>query len=190
MARPRTFEEDRAVEAAMRAFWDAGYEGTSTQDLCAATGLGRSSIYNTFDSKRDLYERALRRYHEERTSALIELMDSDLPAPEKIRTVLWQAVDPQADSPAGCLVVNSLVELAPHDAGIATLLRRDGDRRVAALRGAIERGQARGEIGADKDAQALAHFVVATVSGISVAARGGTGRAILESIAKTAMTAF
>ncbi|NUS02366.1 MAG: helix-turn-helix transcriptional regulator, partial [Nonomuraea sp.] len=59
MARPRTFEEDRAVEAAMRAFWDAGYEATSTQDLCAATGLGRSSIYNTFAGKRDLFERAL-----------------------------------------------------------------------------------------------------------------------------------
>ncbi|MFI7693805.1 TetR/AcrR family transcriptional regulator [Nonomuraea sp. NPDC049655] len=190
MARPRTFEEDRAVEAAMRAFWDAGYEGTSTQDLCEATGLGRSSIYNTFANKRDLYQRALRRYQEERTSALIELMASDRPAAEKIRTVLWQAVDPEAGDPAGCLVVNALVELAPHDPEIAVLLRRDGERRVEAMRGAIERGQALGEIGADKDALALAHFVVATVSGLRVAARGGAGRAVLASIATTALTAF
>src|SRR5690606_8821359 len=62
MARPRTFEEEQALEAAMRAFWRRGYEATSTQDLCAATGLGRSSVYNAFDSKRELFTRALRRY--------------------------------------------------------------------------------------------------------------------------------
>ncbi|NUT44101.1 MAG: TetR/AcrR family transcriptional regulator [Thermoactinospora sp.] len=190
MARPRTFEEDRAVEAAMRAFWDAGYEATSTQDLCAATGLGRSSIYNTFAGKRDLFERALRRYQEERTTALIELMASDLPVREKVRTVLWHAVDPEAGDPAGCLVVYALVELAPHDAEIAALLRRDGERRVEALRGAIERGRALGELGADKDPLALAHFVVTTVSGLRVAARGGAGRDVLEAVARTALDTF
>jgi TetR/AcrR family transcriptional repressor of nem operon len=190
MARPRKFEEDRAVEAAMRAFWAAGYEGTSTQDLCEATGLGRSSIYNTFTGKHDLYERALRRYQDERTGALIELMDADLPVREKVRTVLWQAVDPDPGDPAGCLVVNALVELGPHDTEIARRLRRDGDRRVEALRAAFERGRARGEIDAGKDPLALAHFVVATVSGMRVAARGGAGRAALEAIATTALDAF
>ena len=64
MARPRKFDEGRALDAAMEAFWAAGYEATSTQDLCDATGLGRSSIYNTFKSKHDLFERALARYME------------------------------------------------------------------------------------------------------------------------------
>jgi AcrR family transcriptional regulator len=190
MARPRTFEEDRAVEAAMRAFWDAGYEATSTQDLCAATGLGRSSIYNTFAGKRDLFERALRRYQEQRTSRLIELMASDLPVREKVRTVLWEAVDPEPGDPSGCLVVNALVELAPHDDGIAAMLRRDGDRRIEALRGAIERAQALGELDAGKDALALAHFVASTVSGMRVAARGGASRDVLDAVARTALAAF
>ncbi|CAM5616019.1 TetR/AcrR family transcriptional regulator OS=Streptomyces alboniger OX=132473 GN=CP975_28210 PE=4 SV=1 [Streptomyces alboniger] len=62
MARPRTFDEERALDAAMHAFWVKGYEATSTQDLCEATGLGRSSIYNTFSSKHALFRRALARY--------------------------------------------------------------------------------------------------------------------------------
>ncbi|TDE28203.1 TetR/AcrR family transcriptional regulator [Nonomuraea mesophila] len=190
MARPRMFEEDRAVEAAMRAFWDAGYENTSTQALCAATGLGRSSIYNTFTSKHDLFKKALRHYMDGRNTRLAELMDSGLPAREKVGTVLGWAVEPDPEEPAGCLVVNSLVELGPHDPEVSELLRLDNDKRVRMMRSAIEQGMARGEIGAGKDALALAHFLVATVSGMRVAARGGAGRETLASIARTAMDAF
>ncbi|GAA4954489.1 AcrR family transcriptional regulator [Nonomuraea thailandensis] len=190
MARPRKFEEDQAIEAAMRAFWSAGYEATSTQDLCAATGLGRSSIYNTFASKHDLFRRSLRHYMDERNAGLAELMDSELPIKEKIRTVLWWAVEPHPGDPAGCLVVNSLVELAPRDAEIAEMLRRDNDKRVGIVRSAIEAARTRGELDPGSDPPALAHFLAATVSGLRVAARGGAGRATLESIANTALGAF
>ncbi|MGW4791848.1 TetR/AcrR family transcriptional regulator, partial [Nonomuraea sp. NPDC004297] len=165
MARPRTFEEERAVEAAMRTFWKAGYEATSTQDLCAATGLGRSSVYNTFACKHTLFERSLRHYMDLRNAALAELMEGDLPTREKIRTVLWWAVAPDPADPPGCLVVNTLVELAPHDPEIAELLRRDTGERVRILRAAIEDARARGELGPGTDPLALAHFVGATVSG-------------------------
>ena len=174
----------------MLAFWGAGYEATSTQDLCAATGLGRSSIYNTFASKHDLFERALRHYVDERNVALAELMNGDLPVKEKVRTVLWWAVEPDPDEPLGCLVVNSLVELAPRDPEIAEFLRRDNDKRLRVMRAAFELGRSRGELGADQDPLTLAHFVFATVSGLRVAARGGADRAALESIARTALSVF
>ncbi|MEO3800618.1 TetR/AcrR family transcriptional regulator [Nonomuraea sp. B1E8] len=190
MARPRTFEEDRAVEAAMHAFWGAGYENTSTQALCAATGLGRSSIYNTFASKHDLFQKALRHYMDGRNARLAELMDSDLPVREKVGTVLGWAVEPDPEEPAGCLVVNSQVEMARHDPAVAELLRLDTDRRVRMIRSAIEVGISQGEIDAGKDALALAHFVVATVSGMRVAACGGAGRETLASVARTALDAF
>lgn len=190
MARPRTFVEETAVDAAMRAFWTNGYEGTSTQDLCAATGLGRSSIYNTFDSKRDLFDKSLARYIELKTLAALEMLASDQPVREKLHTLLWWAVDPDQADPVGCLVVNSMVELGPHDAAAADRLRRDQEVRQAALVAAIEAGQRTGEIAADKDAESLARFVVATITGMRVLARGGADRAALESIATTALTAI
>ncbi|WP_067690562.1 TetR/AcrR family transcriptional regulator [Nocardia jejuensis] len=190
MARPRNFDEDRAVEAAMRTFWASGYEATSTADLCAATGLGRSSIYNTFKSKNALFEKALRRYMDQKNAPVLELMDGDAPVRDKMRALLWRVIDQEIEEPPGCLVVNSMVELAPHDPRVARSLRRDLDVRVETLRSAFEAGRRRKEIAAECDSLGLAHFVIATISGMQVAARGGADRVTLEAIATTALGAF
>ncbi|MFC3994281.1 TetR/AcrR family transcriptional regulator [Nocardiopsis sediminis] len=190
MARPKAFDEDRALDAAMRAFWATGYEATSTQDLCAATGLRRSSIYNTFTSKRDLYEAALDRYMADKTAGLVALLEEDRPLRDKVRDMMWRVVDPGPGDPVGCLVVTSTVELAPQDPGIAARLRRDQDRRLEALRAAIDAGRRSGEVDRGRDPAALAHFVVAAISGMQVAAYGGADRATLEAIARTALTAL
>ncbi|MFE1595311.1 TetR/AcrR family transcriptional regulator [Nocardia sp. NPDC058705] len=187
MARPKEFDEHRAVDAAMRAFWSAGYESTSTQDLCTATGLGRSSIYNTFTSKRDLFDRALQHYIATKNAPLFDILDSDAPARERIATVLRRAAEAPETEPAGCLVVNSIVELAPHDADARATLHADGERRLDALTATIESGQRAGEFTADRDARAIAQFLTATISGMRVAARGGADRATLTAIADTAM---
>lgn len=189
MARPREFDEDRAVDAAMRSFWAGGYEATSTQDLCAATGLGRSSIYNTFHSKRDLFERALRRYMAMKDHDTLAVLAGDAGIRDKVWTLFRWVVEAQESDPLGCLVVNSLVE-CPADEEIADLLARNEELRLGALRDAFEAARRAGEIGADRDPVALAHFVVATISGMQVAARAGAGRAVLESVATTALTAI
>ncbi|MFD4357364.1 TetR/AcrR family transcriptional regulator [Nocardia sp. NPDC058519] len=187
MARPKEFDEHRAVDAAMRAFWSAGYEATSTQDLCAATGLGRSSIYNTFTSKRELFDRALRHYMTTKNAPIFEILDSDAPARERIGAVLRRIADAPDTEPAGCLVVNSIVELAPHDAAVKADLRADEERRLDALTATIESGQRAGEFALDREARAIAQFLTATISGMRVAARGGADRATLTAIADTAM---
>ncbi|WP_225729402.1 MULTISPECIES: TetR/AcrR family transcriptional regulator [unclassified Nocardia] len=187
MARPKAFDEDRAVDAAMRAFWTTGYEGTSTQDLCTATGLGRSSIYNTFVSKHELFTRALRRYMDSKNARTFELLDGPEPAKDKIRTILHWAVEAPQDDPMGCFVVNSVVELGPRDDDIAAALRDDHERRLTALTAAITVGQRLGEIDNSRPARDLAHFVIATISGLRVAARGGADRKTLAAIADTAL---
>lgn len=190
MARPRTFDEGRALDAAMRAFWVSGYGGTSTEDLCAATGMGRSSIYNTFTGKRELFLAALRHYVEEMTGRTAALLDEPRPIRERIRDVFWQSVEPDPADPVGCFVVNSVVEFGMADPDVVALLQRDGERRFAQFRDAFIVAQRAGEIDPGRDPAALARFVGATVSGLRVTARAGADRAVLEAVAETALAAF
>ncbi|MFF7249168.1 TetR/AcrR family transcriptional regulator [Embleya sp. NPDC008237] len=193
MARPRKFDEEEAVQAALEAFWVAGYEATSTQDLCDATGLGRSSIYNTFTSKRDLFLRALRRYIEHMTSLQVANLESDRPVHDKIRDLLAVVVAEETDASGdrrGCLVVNTAIELAGRDPEVAQVLKRDYERRHAAIKAAIDTGRLDGDVDRDKDAGALAHAVIGTVSALRLAARSGVDRAGLEAIVNTTLGAL
>jgi TetR/AcrR family transcriptional repressor of nem operon len=196
MARPRTFDEERALDAAMRTFWEKGYEATSTQDLCEATGLGRSSIYNTFKSKHDLFERALAHYIDTMTTAqLAVLEDTRLSGADRIRALLATVVDGEAEHRAGgrslgCLTVNTTVELAARDARAAGMLERDTARRLATLRAVIEAGRRDGSINSPRDSGALARFVNAAIGGMRISSQGGADRATLESIAEVTVDAL
>jgi TetR/AcrR family transcriptional repressor of nem operon len=191
MARPRTFDEDQALDAAMRVFWTSGYEGTSTEDLCAATGLGRSSIYNTFSSKRDLFDRALRRYANSATAVQLDVIQSeDLPLRERVRRILWAAVDPEPGDPAGCMVINTVVELGPTDPEIIDVLDRDHAQKIEALAAAVRAAQSAGEVDPEHDADGLANYVFVVLGGLRVAARGGTPRATQQAVAEAALRAF
>ncbi|MFH8221125.1 TetR/AcrR family transcriptional regulator [Streptomyces sp. NPDC018057] len=196
MARPRTFDEERALESAMRKFWEKGYEATSTQDLCDATGLGRSSIYNTFKSKHDLFERALTRYIDTTTATqLAVLEDRRHTAADRLRALLAVIVDSETEHrlggrSLGCLTVNTTVELAARDVRAARMLERDTARRLAALRATVEEGRRDGSITSVRDADALARFVNAAIGGMRVSGQGGADRTALEAIAEVTMDAL
>ncbi|WP_381557259.1 TetR/AcrR family transcriptional regulator [Streptomyces eurythermus] len=196
MARPRTFDEEQALDAAMRTFWRKGYEATSTEDLCAATGLGRSSIYNTFKSKRALFQRVLDRYMTTMNAGqLTVLEDPALSGAERIRALFARVLDGDAENrPAGrslgCLGVNTTVELAGRDAVAAGMLERDTAHRLDALRAVVEAGRRDGSITSSRDAGDLARFLNATIAGLRVSAQGGADRAALDAIAAIALDAL
>jgi TetR/AcrR family transcriptional regulator, transcriptional repressor for nem operon len=194
--RPRTFDEDRAVDAAMRTFWANGYEATTTEDLCAATGLGRSSIYNTFTSKHELFRRALLHYVETMTTFQLGILEDEERAPaERLRALFSAVIDGEMATrrdgrSIGCLTVNTTVELAGRDPEAAEILDRDMERRAAALRIVIAAGQRAGEITSGRDPVALARYLNAVIGGMRVAGQGGADRAVLQSIADTALDAL
>jgi TetR/AcrR family transcriptional regulator, transcriptional repressor for nem operon len=196
MARPRTFDEDQVLATAMDLFWVHGYEATSTRDLCDAVGLDRSSLYNAFTSKHELFKRALTRYVDATTANQARILeDPERPPAERIRDLLAAIVELEAVSyrdgrGRGCLTVNTTVELAGRDPEIALLLDRDMARRLGSLRAVIAAGQATGDIASSRTPEALARFVNAVIAGIRVAAQGGADRHVLESIAVTAMDAL
>lgn len=193
MARPRTFDEERALDAAMRAFWANGYEATSTQDLCEATGLGRSSIYNTFSSKHELFQRALARYMDSMTAGQVEILeDAGRPPMERLRALFVRIVDSEFacredDHSIGCLTVNTTVELAGRDPEAAEMLARDLAVRLDAISTVIRSGQSGGDITSTRDAGDLARFLNAVIGGMRISAQGGADRAALTSIADTAL---
>jgi TetR/AcrR family transcriptional repressor of nem operon len=196
MARPRTFDEDHAVDAAMRTFWANGYEATTTRELCDATGLGRSSIYNTFTSKHELFKRALVRYIETMTATQLAILDDQQrPAVERIHALFATIIEGELENrrdgrSLGCLTVNTTVELAGRDPEAAGMLERDLERRLVALRAVVAAGQRDGDIASGRDPGALARYLNTVIGGMRVAGQGGADRAALESIAATTLDAL
>jgi TetR/AcrR family transcriptional regulator, transcriptional repressor for nem operon len=191
MARPREFDEEAAVDRAMHTFWVGGYAGTSTEQLCNATGLGRSSIYNTFVSKHELFKRSLERYFTMASQAQLGILERPGSARERLHRMLIGIVDDEFDNGhRGCMAVNTAVELGGRDDEVSAALRRDAARTIAAICAVAEEGQRSGEIDPGSDARAVARFVYTQIRGIRLSARVGTSRAALMKVVDVAMNAI
>jgi len=175
--RPRGFDLNHALDAAMATFWDKGYAGTSAQDLVDSTGLGRGSLYNTFRSKRGLFEAALQRYDLECTRKLVELLEEgEGPARDRIRAVLMSVVEEEtAEAPEhrGCLVVNTAMEMAGQDPDITDHVRKTFARIQAALCVAIEQGRRDGSMPETQDPPAFALYLLNSMYGLRVLGKVG-----------------
>lgn len=166
------FNPDDAADAAMRVFWRKGYAATSVQDLVDGTGLSRSSLYNTFESKQGLFQQALRRYHGE-TGAIAALLAEEGSALERVRTLLQRIVasELQDEQASGCLVANTALELGGRDEAVTALLGEHVAVLESALMAVMQRGQQQGDIDPRHAPLALARFVVATIQGLRVMGR-------------------
>jgi len=175
--RTKEFEPDEIADAAMRVFWARGYAATSVQDLVEGTGLSRSSLYSTFESKQGLYQQALRRY-QAITTANVELMASPGSTKDVIRQLLMRIVEDELGDPQrrGCLVANATLELAGHDESVAELVADNFQRLQKALEKLIVRGQQSGEVAVEKNPRALARFFVSTMQGMRVLSKGSPAR--------------
>lgn len=191
MARPREFDETAAVEKAMHAFWEHGYEATSTQDLCEATGLGRSSVYNTFTSKRTLFRRSLAHYTSTQLGKRQAVLDGPGTAAERLAAVLDQAIEDDVDQRRrGCLVVNTLAELGLPDDEVGAALRDDTDRNLVMFAECAREGVLDGSLRDGLDPADVAEFLLSTTSGLRVMARRGASRESMHAVADLALAAI
>jgi TetR/AcrR family transcriptional regulator, transcriptional repressor for nem operon len=190
MARPRKFDEARVVGAAMDAFWSRGYQATSTRDLSDSTGLGPSSLYNSFGDKHQLYLRSLRTYRERATAAQVDLLRRPGPARERLRELMVQAIDVDlsgGDGPRGCFAINAAMERIGEDAEVKAEVRRNFGAVEEAIRETIARGQLAGEVDPALDAATLARQLLVTYYGLRVLARAEDDRHALVDVVDGAL---
>jgi TetR/AcrR family transcriptional repressor of nem operon len=171
VGRPREFDEERVLEAAMEAFWSRGYEATSMAELCRATGLNKGSLYQAFGGKHQLFMRSLEYYADKEYREVVNAaMQFESPL-EKIRAIV-RKICADASGGKGCMMNNSMVELAAHDPEVKAALQSFGGQRMQGLTGVIAAAQQAGEIRPDLEPGKLARQLMMSLAGAAAMSKG------------------
>ena len=174
---------------AVEVFWRQGYKATTVQDLVDHLGIGRSSLYATFGGKRALFLRALRHYDQVfREEAVAEIARSSKSPRQTIKRIfrMASAAILEDGSRDGCLLINTALELSPHDCASEEIVRSAFTGMEGFFRTMIERGQASGEISRDLSATDTARALLGLFIGLRVLARSRPEAPLLRSIEKQA----
>lgn len=170
------YDPDKALDAAMHVFWSQGYEATSLQDLLAAMGLSKSSLYQGFGGKKELFIRCINRYRHHISGVLTGLLDkaeSGLAFIEKLLLIAAAEARQPEHLRRGCLLMNTATEFAQKDPLVAKHVAAGFEGLRDVLRAALLRGQQEGNISSDQDAEVLASYLVSSLGGIKTVVKGG-----------------
>ena len=189
MARLKAFDEDRALDLAVDCFWSRGYEGTSVRDLADSMGIGGASLYNTYGDKRALFVRSLERYANRSMRERIARLEANRQPKEAILAFLAEIIDRSVADPdrKGCLLVNSALDVAPHDAEIGKAVGDYLGEIRAFFRRNIEAARKAGQVSRRLDPEEMSGHLLGIVLGIRVLARTGAKRKLLEGVARPAL---
>lgn len=184
MARPREFDEDKVLMLAVERFWEHGYEATSIRDLAVVMGLTNASIYNAFGDKRSLYRRALDFYVERSFGDRVGRFEGTLAPREAISAFFGEIIKRSLDDEKrkGCMLVNSALEVAPHDPEFQRVVAGVLIQVEAFFRRCVEAGQHDGTISRFQTAEDLARMLLSTLLGIRVLARTRPEHDLLEGL--------
>ncbi|MDQ0392745.1 TetR/AcrR family transcriptional regulator [Labrys monachus] len=183
MARPRQFDETAVLDRAMQRFWEHGYEATSVRDLAEAMGLTGASLYNAFGDKRALYRRALDFYIENSFGDRVRRFEGRLAPRQAIGAFFDEIVERSCDAGRrGCMLVNSALEVAPHDPEFQHAVADVLMRIEAFFRRCVEAGQKDGTITSAQSAEDLGRLLMGVLLGIRVLARARPDRDLFEGL--------
>jgi AcrR family transcriptional regulator len=186
--RPREFDTDKALEAALMLFWRHGYEGTSLAALTAAMRINVPSLYAAFGNKETLFRKALERYLYRPASYLPKALEA--PTARQAAEALFRGAINMVTKPRhpdGCLLVQGALASGPDAQSVQKELSKHRGGAEAAVRRRFERAIAEGDLPANVDAAKLARFIVTVLWGMSVQAAGGAMRRQLQDVAEMAM---
>mgnify|MGYP005847535875 CR=1 FL=1 len=178
----KQYDPGTVLDRAMHQFWQAGYAASSISDLVAATGINRASLYAGFGGKRELFLAALRRYDERERARFLARLGAENPPREAILAAFAAAAHGRDGAPAGCLLVTTAQEMAPHDEAVQALVTDS----FAALRDffadRVRAAQAEGSVPPARPPGATADALLALFLGLRTLHRAGVDPARREAV--------
>lgn len=190
--RPRTFDRDVILDAAVDEFWRHGYEGVSISDLTDALGCTAPTLYSLFGSKEGLFREALARYLARGFGARADLLGGEGTFYSRLETAMRATLASltSTDHPAGCLVLSG--GLTPGSTGndAAAALAAIRAAGLSALKNHLSQARDVGELKPDTDVESLARFYLAILQGLSAQAIDGAARDQLTPILDAALAAW
>lgn len=171
----------------MTRFWEHGYAATSVRDLGACMGLGAASLYNAFGDKHALFTRCLDRYLDANMRERIARQEANHPPRRAIEAFLTESVERSLADRRGCLLVNTALEIAPHDEEIGAVVAERLGELEAFFHRCVQCGQQDGTIARRARPSDLARLFLTTVMGLRVLARARPEPALLHGAVRQAL---
>jgi len=184
--RPREYDPDVALSQALDAFWRTGYAATSLDELSAATGMHRPSLYAAFGDKRALHLKALERYRDETWGRLIELLGGNVTLTESLARVFAQGLSVYLsgqEGPRGCFIVGTALTEALTDEEVRFAISSGLSDLDAAFESRFRKAREAGEIAFDADTVSLARMAAAILHSLAIRARAGDRKEVLAQTA-------
>lgn len=187
--RPREYDPDLALRSAADSFWKGGYAGTSLDELAAATGMNRPSLYAAFGDKRSLYLKTLERYRDRTRAEAKALLADDPPLRMFLNRFYRAALDVYFDGACarGCYSVGTAATQAAVDPAVRAFLADSIQNTDTFLASLIRKARDRREIASDADPEILARIATATLHTLAVRSRAGFPRETLDGLAAAAI---
>ena len=188
--RPRAYDPEQALDQAMATFWDAGYAATSLDELSAATGMNRPSLYGAFGDKHSLYLATLERYRAAAREDVRRALLAEVPLRQSLRRFYDKALSLYLSGEKGargCFMIGTAATESVADPEIRTFLL-DALREIEqALEARIRATVATGELPKDADTAALGKIAASVLYSLAIQARAGLSKAGLEAIVTAAL---
>jgi TetR/AcrR family transcriptional repressor of nem operon len=192
MGRPREFDPEDVLDAAVEVFWTQGFDATSLRDLLGAMGLSKSSFYRTYGSKGALYLQCIDRYRNRVADRMRRDLDRAASARAFIEEV-FRALTRNLDAENGrrpCLVMNDSGDVERREAAVTRRMQRGAEQFEAVFRAAVERAQRAGDVPREKDPDALARYLMSSRSGLLAVRKAGASTATLRDIVEVTLSAL